>query len=210
MKRKCPRCGSKDVAEILRGMPVYSEELKQAIADHKIILGGCSVTGSDPSAHCNACGKDFGKPPYVRRRRGQAANEPRELLPDIVTGIIFSEGGYFGGSDHVEITTRDGEHIYSYTYYGDRHIESVSNFGEITDVQWNRLMDTLFRKLCIHEWKKRYVDPYVCDGTEWELELKLTGGRRYTIYGSNDFPALYKDLYRAFKPFMKKPEKELI
>lgn len=60
----------------------------------------------------------------------------------------------------------------------------------------------------IHEWKKRYVDPYVCDGTQWELELKLTRGRHYTIYGSNDFPALYKDLVRAFKPFMKNGKEE--
>ena len=49
------------------------------MADHKIILGRCCVTGNDPSAHCNACGKDFGKPPYLRRRKGQAVDAPREL-----------------------------------------------------------------------------------------------------------------------------------
>ena len=201
MPRKCPRCGSSNVADILRGLPVFSEELEKAIADHKIILGGCCVTGNDPSAHCNTCGKDFGKPPFVRKRKSQAQNNPRELLPDVITGILFSEGGYFGGHDQVEITTEDGKRISTYLHFPD---VSEPYTKEITDAQWKRLMDTLFKRLCIHEWKKRYVDPYVCDGTQWELELKLTQGRHYTIYGSNDFPALYKDLVRAFMPFMKK------
>ena len=77
----------------------FSEQLEKDMADHKIILGGCCVTGNDPSAHCNACGKDFGKPPYLRRRKGQALDAPRELYPDVLTGIVFSEGGYFGGHD---------------------------------------------------------------------------------------------------------------
>ena len=43
-------------------------------------------------------------------------------------------------------------------------------FGqEVKDI--DILMDTLFQKLCIHEWKQRYDDPCVCDGTQWELEL---------------------------------------
>lgn len=74
----------------------------------------------------------------------------------------------------------------------------------MTNAQWKRLMDTLFQKLCIHEWKQRYDDPCVCDGTQWELELKLTRKRHYRISGSNNFPALYKDLVRAFKPYMRK------
>ena len=38
----------------------------------------------------------------------------------------------------------------------------------------------------------------------WGLKLKLTNGRQFNISDSNDFPALYKDLVRAFKPFMKR------
>ncbi len=200
MKRKCPRCGSKDVAEILRGLPVFSEELEKALADHKIILGGCCITGNDPSAHCNACGKDFGKPPFIRKRKSQAGNETHELFPDVITGIVFSEGGYFGGHDHIEITNENGKCTSTYMHFPDSLETCIK---EVSISQWKKLMDTLFTRLCIHEWKKRYVDPYVCDGTQWELELKLTRGRHYTIYGSNDFPALYKDLVRAFKPFMK-------
>ena len=59
-------------------------------------------------------------------------------------------------------------------------------------------------KSCIHEWKQSYVDPMILDGTQWGLELTLTKGRHYNISGSNAFPALYKDLVRVFKPYMKK------
>lgn len=181
MKRKCPRCGSSDVIEIPQTLP--------------------EVTGNGPSAHCNACGMDFGKPPFLRKRKGQTDDEPRELYPDVVTGITFSEGGYFGGTDLLEITTKDGVHIFDYARFPDV-IEPYS--GVIPDAKWKRIMNTLFYRLCIHEWKKSYVDPNVLDGTQWELELKLTKGRHYTISGSNAFPPLYKSLVRLFKPYMKK------
>ena len=182
MKRKCPRCGSSDVIEIPQTLP--------------------EVTGNDPTAHCNACGMDFGKPPFLRRRKGQPEDEPRELYPDVVTGITFSEGGYFGGTDLLEIRTKDGVHIFDYARFPDV-IEPY--FGVIPDAKWKRIMKSLFYRLCIHEWKKRYDSPdTVLDGTQWELELRLTKGRHYTISGSNAFPPLYKSLVRVFKPYMKK------
>ncbi len=207
MKRKCPRCGSSDVAEYLWGLPAFSEQLEKDMADHKIILGGCCITGNDPSAHCNTCGKDFGRPPVVRRQKGQAEDASREMFPDAVTGIVFSEGCYFGGTDVVEITTGQSGHHSIYRHYPDFDLDKSTPYSRnITSAQWKRLMETLFYRLCIHEWRKRYVDPYVCDGTQWGLELKMTRGRHYNIYGSNDFPALYKDLVRVFKPYMKKAE----
>lgn len=204
MKRKCPRCGSSDVAEYLWGLPAFSEQLEKDMADHKVILGGCCITGNDPSAHCNACGKDFGKPPYLRRRRGQAPDAPRELYPDVLTGIVFSEGGYFGGHDVVEITTDESGHHSLYNHYPEMSDFETPYATDLTKAQWKKLMDALFYKLCIHEWKQSYVDPMILDGTQWGLELTLTKGRHYNISGSNAFPALYKDLVRVFKPYMKK------
>ncbi len=205
MKRKCPRCGSSDVAEYRRGLPACSERLDKGLADHKVILGERCITVNDPSAHCNACGRDFGKPPFLRRHRGQAEDAPCELLPDIVIGIVFSEGGYFGGHDVVKITTDENGHHSVYMHYPDFDSGLSEPYSrDIGNAQWKRLMDALYYKLCIHEWKKRYVDPHVCDGTQWGLELKMTKGRHYSIYGSNDFLALYKDLVRTFTPFMKK------
>ncbi len=194
MKRKCPHCGSSNVAEYLRGLPAFSEQLEKDIADHKIILAGCRITDNDPAAHCNSCGKDFGKPPYLRRQRGQAADAPRELYPEVLTGIRFSEGGFFEGHDVIEITTDENGHHASYNHYPNMADSDAPYAADLSDAQWKKLMDALFCELCIHEWKQSYVDPDIFDGTQWGLELTLTKGRHYDISGSNAFPALYKDL----------------
>lgn len=55
----CPFCESKNIAEILYGMPCMDEELKKDIEEGNIYLGGCCFSGEEPLYHCNDCGKDF-------------------------------------------------------------------------------------------------------------------------------------------------------
>jgi primosomal protein N' len=38
--RKCPNCGSKSIAEILYGMPAYSEDLQKKMDEGTMFLGG--------------------------------------------------------------------------------------------------------------------------------------------------------------------------
>ena len=50
---QCPGCGSEKVARILRGYPTpeaFAEEKRGAI-----VLGGCVITGDDPSWQCLDC-----------------------------------------------------------------------------------------------------------------------------------------------------------
>lgn len=63
VKPYCPECGSKDIAEMLWGMPVYDEKLIHGLEEGRIVLGGCCVTGDDPDWHCNDCGCEFGAMP---------------------------------------------------------------------------------------------------------------------------------------------------
>jgi primosomal protein N' len=53
--RKCPACGSSHMADILYGLPVFSEELQAALDTGRIVLGGCVVTDHDPSWQCTDC-----------------------------------------------------------------------------------------------------------------------------------------------------------
>ncbi len=204
MKRKCPYCGSTDVAEILRGMPVMSDEMVKAIEEKKIILGGCCISEDDPKAHCNACGKKFGKPPYVKRRKGQDGEEPREQIPDVLRGISFYEGGYFSGIDLLEITSEGEQYIAKYSHFDGYPEQAIQYISTITNTEWERLKKSLFERLYIHEWKRRYDNPDIMDGTQWELTLHLTEGREITTSGSNEFPPLYKGLVRKFKKYMKR------
>lgn len=55
----CPQCGSDNIAAILYGEPAFDERLEKALADGKIVLGGCVVDSLSPKRHCNDCKHDF-------------------------------------------------------------------------------------------------------------------------------------------------------
>ena len=192
---KCPRCGSKNVAEILYGMPAFDDELEARIESGKVRLGGCCVTDHDPRFHCNKCHSDFGYPPTITTKTGS------EDLRDAITSIYFSVGGYFEG--HKEIWFKKSGDTVSYS------LTSFPNYAEANNVviskrEWQALLDKLFCKLCVHEWKKRYDDPCVLDGEQWKLQFKLTRGRQRTYHGSNAYPPLWAELQRVFQPYFKK------
>ena len=56
----CPKCGSKKVASILYGLPMFDEEPKRRINAVEIVLGGCCISGDDPLWYCNACRHHWG------------------------------------------------------------------------------------------------------------------------------------------------------
>lgn len=57
--RACPRCGSANVAWVLRGDPKFSEELESDLASGRAVLGGCVVWPDQADHECNACGLEF-------------------------------------------------------------------------------------------------------------------------------------------------------
>jgi hypothetical protein len=52
----CPNCGSSRVARIMYGYPPPSRELEKEMDEERLVLGGCIVTGEDPTHYCNSCG----------------------------------------------------------------------------------------------------------------------------------------------------------
>lgn len=202
--KRCPRCGSKNVAEILYGMPAYDEELQKKLDKGMIVLGGCCINSADingeqvnvmPSMHCNDCKKDFGKPPILISRKSGEAEDYR----DIVTSIYFSVGGFFQGDDVVSISrNRDGAVVTAGRLPGD-----TNNFEkrQIATSEWKQIIDVLYTQLYLQDWKRRYVDPNTLDGTQWELKIRLTGGRRRDYYGSNVFPPYWKELEKVFQKY---------
>ncbi len=58
---KCPDCGSIRIAKILYGLPDFSsKELKKALQDGRIVLGGCIIPPGQPKYRpgwrCKDCG----------------------------------------------------------------------------------------------------------------------------------------------------------
>ena len=198
---KCPRCGSKNTARILYGMPAYSEEMERKLNDGKLYLGGCLVTDHDPARHCNECYRNFATPPVIEK------DGVIEDYRDIVTGISFSCGGYFGGETSLEIkSTKAGimVRVNSNSFDLEKYPDNLYPMEyKITELRWQRLINKLYTELYVHEWKKKYVDYDILDGEQWNLEISLTGRRKRTYYGSNDYPPYWKELNQLLKPFMR-------
>lgn len=51
----CPKCGSKNTADITYGLVDYDKDLEKDLDDGRIVLGGCIVSDDDPEYYCNDC-----------------------------------------------------------------------------------------------------------------------------------------------------------
>jgi hypothetical protein len=58
---ECPACRSRRIARISYGLHEHTEELRQALRDGRVILGGCVILDGAPTWHCNECGLDGGR-----------------------------------------------------------------------------------------------------------------------------------------------------
>lgn len=54
---RCPECGSENVQKIVYGLPYSMEHWP---ADHAV--GGCLVSGDDPTRRCGECRHEWGRP----------------------------------------------------------------------------------------------------------------------------------------------------
>lgn len=57
----CPSCGSQESATLLYGLPAFTDELRQAIEQKKVLLAGCPVYAGAPLWQCSVCGTGHGK-----------------------------------------------------------------------------------------------------------------------------------------------------
>ena len=204
---KCPYCGSRDTARYVYGNPAFTEEMREKLDSGKWALGGCCIRTLDlngkrvdimPARKCNKCRKDFGKAPVLISPKSGIAEDYR----DIVMAIKFSVGGYFGGFTEVKISKNDkGAWVSVRETIPAKRPEDIPQDRQITPARWEKIVNTLYGQMYLHEWKKSYVDQDVLDGTQWSLEIKLTGGRKRTYTGSNDYPTYWNELLKMFKPF---------
>ena len=203
---RCPRCGSTDTARYINGYPLFTEEMQKKLEERKWILGGCLINAVEvngeqislmPERSCNSCGKDFGSPPVLISRKKGTAEDYR----DIVQSVRFSTDTFFMGHTEAAITKNEkGALVSTVKYPGD---PELSEDTQITPEKWKSIVDALYTKAHLHEWKKKYEDLSVPDGTQWELELRLTGGRVRHYYGSNAYPPYWPEVKKVFRQFIR-------
>jgi len=47
-------------------------------------------------------------------------------------------------------------------------------------------------------WKSNYIEPGICDGTQWGIEI-IKSGRNIKKYGDNKFPDEWDDFCRLIR-----------
>ena len=179
-RKKCPYCGSTDTAYYLYGEPNFDEKLQKMLDKRECILGGCCVHTEcvngktvflDSPWGCNKCRKNFGSEPVLFNKKSQKY----EFYTDIVTSLEFSLYTFGAGSTCIKI--------------------AKTNKG--ADAEWKKILNTLYKKLYLHEWKRSYFEP-VLDGESWSLEVKLTDRRRRYYHGCNAYPPYWDELKDLF------------
>ena len=110
-----------------------------------------------------------------------------------ITEIYFSIGGYFGGYDTYYVNIENNIATLTTTKgYGSLPIEK-----QYSQEETKLLLDN-FEALHVEYWNYGYVDPFICDGTQWELAVRREGSRAVVWHGSNDYPENWDDLLLFF------------
>ncbi|OIJ09335.1 hypothetical protein BKP35_16830 [Anaerobacillus arseniciselenatis] len=106
---------------------------------------------------------------------------------------IYFEIGSFGDYDTYHIIFEEGSSsVFKTTLSNELPVEEHYLLEKTT-----RLLND-FNALQVEYWDSEYIDPCVCDGTQWELGVKYKGERGTVWEGSNAYPPNWDDLLVFF------------
>ena len=109
--------------------------------------------------------------------------------------FTFEIGGFFGGYT-VHSITLEPEFRYSrFNRYMPEDAFDCEEFGYHKDE-----FIAMIKELRLGEWKHKYVDPCVLDGTQWELTIEyINGFKAQKFHGSNAYPWNFNKLKDLFE-----------
>ena len=171
--KKCLKCGSLNAIKILYGMPTGEAFL--LAKEGKIKLGGCCINESNPEYYCKNCEHEW--------NRGEAINH---AYNDIV-GIKASFGDCFNDYYKVDIDFQSRKLKLSHGGYdSEDYHEKIIGENNLDDfIEGLKIVNIL-------NWKLKYIEPDVLDGTQWSLEI-IKKDRNIKKYGINKFPNQWED-----------------
>jgi hypothetical protein len=109
-------------------------------------------------------------------------------------------GGYFGPSSRIEW---DGDNLY-YLFNPSAHAGEPGTEKtpvKVTESDWKKFHDSL-DKIGVWNWKERYEDPSMLDGTSWLFEAVYKDNSIISS-GSNSFPKRFNELLEAIRKLTK-------
>lgn len=140
---------------------------------------------------CDGALLSFFKDGYMLKwlKRLKALDSSNVSIP--IEEIYFEIGGY-GGYDTYRITVNNNSATLITTLWCEEPIEKQYSPEE------TRMLLNAFEDLHVGYWNSEYIDPCVCDGTQWELAVKYKGQRGTVWVGSNAYPGNWDDLLSIF------------
>jgi len=178
--KQCPKCGSKNSLRIIYGMP--SHELFEEADAGKVRLGGCCIFEGNPEYFCKDCENEW--------KRDQAIDEAYGKIKAIKASV----GGFFGGYYNIEIEIDTLKVTWSHGGNGEKEeaVHKTIRAATATKfIEQLKIVDLL-------NWKAKYIEPGVCDGTQWSVEI-IADGRTIKKYGDNKFPDEWDIFCREIK-----------
>jgi hypothetical protein len=111
-----------------------------------------------------------------------------------ITSVEFTFGSFFGGRSRLSVISgfEDGSATWSMSTpegYSDKKM-----FGDLDKSRWDEFRKSLVEKANVLSWKESYVDPYILDGFQWDLNINFSDGKTLEIGGSNDYPKEWAEL----------------
>ena len=114
-----------------------------------------------------------------------------------INKVVFCIGGYWDGYE-TKTFTIEGDKVHTHIEHSLNLTPSNIGDGEIEEMDKEYFLDSL-KDLHIGEWRKRY-DAEILDGTEWDLEICFSNGRKpVKFYGNNAYPYNFDRALELFK-----------
>lgn len=118
---------------------------------------------------CNKCGREWTK------------EEAIVAAYDEINIMKVSYGGFFGGYNEIDIDLKNKEITLDYT-----RGKTEKTSRELDDKEVAEIMRVL-KDVDILNWKRSYDNPFVLDGTQWDITLQREAGDLVRS-GNNEFP----------------------
>jgi hypothetical protein len=107
-----------------------------------------------------------------------------------ITSFEFMYGGFFQGHNRLSVISGfddKGTATWSISTH-EIYDDSRKIFGDLTAERWDEVRRALVEKANVLSWNESYVESFIMDGFQWELEINFSDGTKLEISGSNDYP----------------------
>ena len=167
--RKCPACDSTNVIPIVYGEP--DSYLALEADETKVLLGGCVIMPNSPEYHCRNCENEW--------TREDSIIHAYEQIDQLEIRISRFSAGHM--NILIDFVKQTIEISHSF-------IEEDSFQRKLTDDEIKNIRFRL-RWTGILNWRRRYSNPRILDGQQWEITLYRSRNRRsIKRSGDNRYP----------------------